>query len=230
MSKWIPLVSLALLVALFWFIAPSHASPSHAFGITPTPTSPPEPTPTPPPNVTPTPGAPTKDDDDVEQVDPVITKRGGPSEAVPGEEVTFYIEVTNRGRNAAVDVVVTDDVPQYLEILEVTTTQGTVTIAGQRVTVQVGTVGPDYVVEIVIRTRVRLDAPVPIVMENVAVLKSPNGGERITPPVIINVSAPNLPETGGIKRGTNAIAWIGGGILVLGMMVVGIERARHKTP
>jgi uncharacterized repeat protein (TIGR01451 family) len=72
----------------------------------------------------PPPSTPTKE----KKPDLVITKRGEPTEALPGEEVTFTLEVTNRGQAAAVDVVVTDDISPYLEILEVTTTQGTVTI------------------------------------------------------------------------------------------------------
>jgi len=159
-----------------------------ALGITPTPTSPP-PAPTP----TATPGA------GVEVIDPVITKRGEPSEALPGEEVVFTIEVTNKGQHAAVGVVVIDEVDQYLEILEVTTTQGTVHIDGQVVTVEVGTVGPSFVVVIVIRTRVRPDAPAPLELENMAVLRSPNGGNRNSPPVVIRIpSTVLLPKTGGV--------------------------------
>jgi uncharacterized repeat protein (TIGR01451 family) len=129
-------------------------------------------TPVPP---TSTPGKPKE-----EKPDLVIIKRGQPTKALPGEEVTFTLEVTNRGNAAAVDVVVTDEISPYLEILEVTTTQGTVTIEGQRITVYVGVVGPGFVVEIVIRTRVREDVPLPSTIEN--------------PPVVIEV--PLLPPSG----------------------------------
>jgi len=115
-----------------------------------------------------------------EKPDLVIIKRGQPTQALPGEEVTFTLEVTNRGNAAAVDVVVTDEISPYLEILEVTTTQGTVTIEGQRITVYVGVVGPGFVVEIVIRTRVREDVPLPSTIEN--------------PPVVIEI--PLLPPSG----------------------------------
>jgi uncharacterized repeat protein (TIGR01451 family) len=129
--------------------------------------------------------------------DPVITKRGEPSEAFPGELVTFVLEVTNAGNTAAVDVVVTDQVSEFLEILEVTTTQGEIRIDEQLVTVDVGTVGPEFLVEIVIRTRVREDAPAPLGIENVAELSSPNGGDRTTMPVIVSVPGSILmPNTG----------------------------------
>jgi uncharacterized repeat protein (TIGR01451 family) len=225
MSKWITLVVLVLLAVFLWPSMSLQASSPPALGITPTPTSPPEPTPLP--GATPTPGSPSGDDDE-DGPDPVITKRGEPSEAMPGQEVTFTIEVTNRGRQAAVDVVVTDDVPEYLEIMEVTTTQGIVTVEGQRVTVEVGTVGPGYFVEIVIHTRVRSDTPALTVMENVAILKSPNGGERTTPPVIIDVPVPNLPQTGGIRPSSSGIAWVGAGIAVLALAVIGMGMARSK--
>ena len=113
--------------------------------------------------------------------------------------MTWTIWVTNEGEKAAVGVVVTDEIPEYLEILEVTTTQGTVHIDGQVVTVEVGTVGPGFVVVIVIRTRVRPDAPAPLEVSNMAVLRSPNGGNRDSPLVVIRVpSTALLPKTGGV--------------------------------
>lgn len=128
--------------------------------------------------------------------EPVIIKRSEPSETLPGEEVTFTLEATNQGRESAVGVVVTDEVSEYLEILEVTTTQGTVTVEGQTIRVDVGVIGPDFVVVIVIRARVRDDAPSPLELENVARLNSHNGGERFSPPVTVTVSG-MLPVTGG---------------------------------
>ena len=185
-----------------------------SMGITPTPTS----TPLPPPTAVP-PAEP-----DVETVDPVITKRGEPREALPAEEVVFTIGVTNRGQRAAVDVVVTDEVVQYLEIVEVTTTQGTVLVEGQLVTVQVGVVGPGFVVEIVIRTRVRPDAPVPLDLENIAVLRSPNGGDRTSLPVIISIpGTTRLPETGGMTA-----AWRIFVRLLFGLVALGAGLARRQ--
>ncbi|UCC65838.1 MAG: DUF11 domain-containing protein [Anaerolineae bacterium] len=170
---------------------------------------------TPPPTPTPRPGAP----------DLAIAKRGAPPEVSPGEEVAFTIEVTNRGSESAVDVVVTDEVSEYLEILEVTTTQGTVTIEGQTIRVDVGVIGPDFVVEIVIRARVRDDAPSPLELENVARLNSPNGGERFSPPVTVTVRG-MLPVTGGqpvswlvyVRLGlVVTLALLGGGLVSAGL-------------
>ena len=129
--------------------------------------------------------------------DPVILKQVEPTEALPGEEVTFTLEATNQGQESAWGVVVTDEVSEHLQILEVTTTQGTVTIEGQKVTVDIGVIGPGFVVEIVIRARVREDAPASFELENVAVLTSPNGGYRTSQTVTVMVPVPMLPVTGG---------------------------------
>ena len=221
---WLMVVTaLFLLLAFLWPNVASEAAP--ALGITPTYTPTVTPTPTltatptssvtPPPTPTPRPGAP----------DLAIAKRGEPPEVSPGEEVTFTLEVTNRGTESAVGVVVTDEVSEYLEILEVTTTQGAVTVDGQKVTVDVGVVGPGFTVEIVIRTRVREDAPAPLEMENVALLTSPNGGDRISQTVTIKVPR-LLPVTGKLPPAwltpvlvgiLVTLALVGGGLVAKGI-------------
>ena len=201
----IPLSILFLLPILFSESASSEAV--LAMGITPTPTS----------TVTPTPPAPRQPTPPPRPAvaDPVVVKRGEPPEALPGQEVTFTLEVTNQGQEAAVDVVVTDQVPEYLEMLEVTTTQGAVTVEGQTVTVQVGVVGPGFVVKIVIRTRVREDTPTPLELENVAVLTAANANDRITPPVVIRAPA-LLPVTGRLLPSWLVYALLGSGLVALG--------------
>lgn len=182
---WMLLIFPALALALLLPALVVHAGPpsSPALGITPTPTF------TVTPTVTPTPRPKQL------PVDPVVTKRSDKQTAEIGEEVVFTIEATNRGEEAAVGVVVSDEVSEWLEILGATTTQGTVNIDGQTVTVDVGVIGPQFVVQIAIRTRIREETPAPIEIENLAVLRSPNGGERRTPPVIVRVPT-YLPETG----------------------------------
>lgn len=218
-SRLIPLATLVLAAILY--TVPAGAAPAEKplMGITPTPTNTPTSTPTNTPTSTPT-ATPTSTPVPVRKppkVDPVITKIGGPSVAWPGEEVTFTIEVTNRGQAAAVGVVVTDDVPVYLEVLGVTATQGAAYAQGQRVIVEVGTVGQDFVVRIVIRTRVRLDTPAPVEMENVAVFRSPNAGELWTPPVIIRVPA-LMPETGHTAAFWAILVLAGAAIAALGIV------------
>jgi len=157
--------------------------------------------------------------------DPALIKRGEPSEALPGEEVTYTLEVTNRGNESAVGVTVTDELSEYLEILNVTTTQGTVTIEGQTVTVDVGVVGPDFVVEIVIRARVREDAPSPLELENVARLNSHNGGPRTSQMVTVTVFRP-LPLTGGLPASWLTFVLVGGGLVAAG---IGMSKLRFRS-
>ena len=169
------------------------------------------------------------------QIEPAISKHASPTEVLPGDEVTFSIQSTNHGRDAAVEVVIIDVVSEHLEILEATTTQGTVTVEGQKVIAQVGVIGQNFVVEVSIRSRVKEDVPVPSEIENVAMLKSPNGGERTSQPVIISVGAGSpgadvtLPETGATKIPWTAVALPGAMIAIMGWdMLVLCTKARKR--
>jgi uncharacterized repeat protein (TIGR01451 family) len=131
--------------------------------------------------------------------------------------VTFTIEVTNQGKHAAVDAVVTDVVPKYLDILWHATTQGEIVVDGQTLQANIGTVGPQFVVRIYVYTQVRDDVPQPHQMENVAVLLSPNAGERRTEPVVLKVPPSEMPLTGG--AGTLWLVCFGGFIALLSLVL-----------
>jgi uncharacterized repeat protein (TIGR01451 family) len=165
---------------------------------------------------TPTPTRESTKEPKAEFADPVIVKSVDPAEAKPGEEVAFTLRVFNQGNIAAVDIVVTDDIPAYLEIIEVTTTQGEITIDGQRVTVNVGTVGPDYEVHIVIRTRVRSETPAPLTLENVAILACPNCHDRWAR-TEVDIIGPGLPVTGGLGSWWMVAACLGTGLVGLSL-------------
>ena len=62
--------------------------------------------------------------------------------------------VTNSGPTDVHDVVMNDNVPGELQVLNVTTSKGTATITGQQVTVTIGTLAPGYEADVVL-----LDAP-----------------------------------------------------------------------
>lgn len=185
-------------------------TPTPTFTVTPTSI----PTSTPPPTATPAPED--SDRSDITHVDPVIVKHGDPSDALPGEAVDFSLQVSNQGQDAAVDVVVTDEVPEQFEILSVETTQGTVAVQGQTVTVDIGTVGQGFVVDIVIRTRVREDVDTPVQVENLAILTAANSGER-TASDVITILDMSLPITGFSDASvmTLVIAAAGVALLVL---------------
>lgn len=213
-------------------------------GITPTvtmtPTSTPTWTPTvtgTPPTVTPTSTQPTATPTSTPPLPPAvavpsegpdlaIVKRSDPQEARPGEQVSFTLEVTNPGKEAAVDVVVVDDVPPQLEILEVTTTQGTATFEGQRVTVQVGTVGPEFLVKIVIRTRVRIDVSASIDVENIATARAANTNER-TARAVVHIVVDRLPVTGMAGNPALKLEIVLVGLLVLSL--AGFWESMHAS-
>lgn len=90
----------------------------------------------------------------VDEADPALTKAVAPSEARIGDIVLFTITVTNRGGGPANEVVVVDPVPDYLDVIEGTSTSGAVTNEGRTVIVTIGRLGPGEEVIIRIRTRV----------------------------------------------------------------------------
>jgi uncharacterized repeat protein (TIGR01451 family) len=155
---------------------------------------------------------------------PVITKRAVPELARPGDEVTFTIEVSNRGRAAAVDAWVIDTVPAYLEILEVAvhpSDQGREVTPrrGQRVVVDVGTLGQGFPVTIVLRTRVRQDAPPEVCVENLAEFRAPNCPDRSAAIIC------TLPESGGKNLRPMAVGGLGLCLLALGLALAKRSRA-----
>jgi len=210
-APWRVLVTLAAVVFGLLLVSQSvlvraGPQPARVAGITVTPT------PVEPPTETPT-----RDGSKEREIaDPVIIKSADPTEASPGKEVAFTLRVVNNGNVGAVGVVVTDDIPAYLEIVEVTTTQGEITIDGQRVTVQVGTVGPDYEVTVVIRTRVRPETPAPLTVENVAILSCPNCHDRWAR-TLVDITGPDLPVTGGLGTWWMVAACLGTGLVGLSL-------------
>src|SRR6185295_16807574 len=108
------------------------------------------------------------------------------------------------------NVVVTDKLPIYLDILDATTTRGTVSIEGQSLYITIGSVAPNDLIFIRVRTRINALAQ-PSVGYNTAILSSstdadssnntstvsfvilPNNLELPATPVPV---PPSLPNTG----------------------------------
>lgn len=169
------------------------------------------------------------------QIEPAITKWVTPGQALPGEQVTYTIQATNRGRDAPIDVIITDVMPDHLEVLTATTTQGTVAITGQTVSASVGVIGQNFVVEVVVHARVRPDVPAPLQIVNIAHFRSPNGGEHKTPPTVLNVLEPTaaavpdplLPISGGLESPGSALLFLGGGLIALAAAMYVLKRTAH---
>lgn len=148
---------------------------------------------------------------------PAISMWVAPEEASPGEVVIYTIRATNAGRDAAVDVVVSDVLPEPLQVITATTTQGTASISGQTVTAGVGVIGHGYVVEVDIQARVPEATEAPLKLVNIAHMSSPNGGDHQTPPVVLTVSGWVLPLTGmiGVRWGVVLLLCIGAAVVIL---------------
>jgi uncharacterized repeat protein (TIGR01451 family)/LPXTG-motif cell wall-anchored protein len=208
---------LALLSVSHALVVRAAPPPAPVLGFTPT---------VPPTVVTPTPGTPTIATPTTlpPRCIPVIAKQAVPDMARPGDEVIFVIEVTNEGRAAAVDARVIDTVPAYLEILEVTVTpsdqgQEVMLRRGQTVVVDVGTIGQGYEVTIVIRTRMRQDAPSYVCVENLAEFRAPNCPDRSAAIIC------TLPESGGTTTWWMVASALGACLLALGLALAKRSRA-----
>ncbi|HEU4328249.1 MAG TPA: LPXTG cell wall anchor domain-containing protein [Roseiflexaceae bacterium] len=135
---------------------------------TATPTDPPTATPTalstatatavpPPPTATPT-AAPTRAPQP-RSANPAVSKQADSAEAGPGNTITFSIVVTNREDSDAEDVVVTDTLADYFELISATSSRGEVSVSGQTITVVLGSVPSGDEVLISVRVRVAEQAP-----------------------------------------------------------------------
>lgn len=157
--------------------APLMALTDTAEPATRTPTSTPRPANTPGPTNTPQPTATKEPSSKPELADPAITKEASVSEAKIDDEITFTIRVTNKGPGTAEDVVVTDPIPDYLDVIEATTTKGDVSSNGRTVIVTIGKVPAGDVVTIRIRVRVNERAEPPSGRNSVSLTTSSPGDD-----------------------------------------------------
>jgi uncharacterized repeat protein (TIGR01451 family) len=192
-------------------------TPTGTVTVTLTPTATPTPSETP--SLTPT-ATPTPSPTALPKHAPVIVKTSDAKEITADQIVHFTITVTNPSDQPATDIVATDNVPAAYIIQGVTTTQGEVTINGQVVTVNIGTIPPGGSVTIVITVRVAQGVSGTIV--NTATLNGHLGGQAVDDASVTdNVALPGLPNTGRTPgEGNNVVftlfCWLGGGLLLVG--------------
>jgi uncharacterized repeat protein (TIGR01451 family)/LPXTG-motif cell wall-anchored protein len=248
-------IALLLLAGLPGGALPLSAAPLAA--VTGTPTEPPTPTstvvasatPTPivEPTVTPTNTPRPRPPSDSDVADPAITKSASVAEARVGDEVTFTLTVTNKGDATAHDVVVTDALPEYLDVLEVTATRGDVSTNGRTVTVTIGAVEPGDEVTIRIRTRVNELAQPPGGRNGAALTTSSPGddpsnnfsevsfGIVAQPTAVVPTEQPTptpeppreLPRTGSGGEGSALPALAALGLLAVGLSLLARRRVRR---
>jgi uncharacterized repeat protein (TIGR01451 family) len=200
--------------------APGDNNHTYDFGFIdeePTPTPTPSPTPTdtptpggtPPPGSTLTPGVPggTPSGSFIVVDNLVLEKSVNPPFAQGGAIAVWTIRVSNNSAAAVSDIVITDTVPNGLEVISTATSRGTLTQNGRQITVQIGTLSPGQQVTITIRTRVGTGANIPLVYDNLAV--SSNGSQDSARLVIAN----ELVATGEVPWWRSPALVVGLGLL-----------------
>jgi LPXTG-site transpeptidase (sortase) family protein len=178
-------------------------------------------------------------------IDPGVTKAGDPSQAQVGDTVIFTLMVFNTGNTNADNVVVTDVIPSFLDIVPpVVILPGgpTVSIVGNTITMDFGTVAPtdNYTVTI---TTVVNDQGTPPGGRNDARLTTTSPDSDPTnnvDGVFINIVTPDdqdLPETGfAPNRETNIpsqptnLSYLNFGDLWLEIPVLGVETTIVGVP
>jgi uncharacterized repeat protein (TIGR01451 family) len=139
-----------------------------------------------------------------------VTKEVSPSEARIGDIVDFTITVTNRGGETADDVVVTDELPDFLDVVVTSTSKGTITTNGRTVVTTIGSVAPDEIVIIHIQAQVNAQALPPGGRNSVSLVSSNNSDDLdnntagITLAILTPAASPTATPTNAAPTTTSA--------------------------
>ncbi len=153
-----------------------------------------------------------------------VTKTVNPSNGLPNDLLTFSIQVRNNDGLPQTDVVFTDRILDFLEIVSVSSTKGTASFSGQDARVEIGTLEVGETVTVTIVTRIRPSAQSGDSGVNIASVSTNSGsggpGTVVTSsnPVAISVGqAPptGLPNTASVAESNPLL--IGGGLILLGL-------------
>ncbi len=136
--------------------------------------------------------------------DPAVTKYGDPASAQVGSLVTFLITVSNLGNAASGNVVVTDTVPAFLDIVSVSVSPGSgfpTSVSNNTITISFGALAPGAVYTVEVVTRVNALGTPPGGANNVS-LATDAANDRLTSndasSAYLAVTSPigSLPATG----------------------------------
>ncbi len=142
-------------------------------------------------------------------LDPALSKEGSPLSATVGEQVLWTIWVSNPHSDPIDAIFVNDPLPDIFDIVEVTSTQGVVTVDGQVVTVDIGVLDPGQIVTIQIVT-IANDLAAEAQSCNIAYAGT------VQAKACINLFPAELPPTGGVPARL-ASPW--GGALIGGVLL-----------
>jgi uncharacterized repeat protein (TIGR01451 family) len=131
----------------------------------------------------------------ISRVDPHVTKAVDPTQAHPGDMVTFTLGVRqSQGNSNATNVQIVDPLPIYVDILSVNVTTGITQVAGRVVTWTIPVLAPRQVVTLTIHTLVNDNAsPPPVTIRNWATLRFDQGAPNSSNVVTVLVPAPPVP-------------------------------------
>ena len=200
-------LTIATLLSLTFLFGWPDAATGSALGFTPTPTEPATGT------VTPEPPPP------VCKLE--ITKTADPTDVFPGGLVTFVIEVCNVGNKTCEAVVVSDALPDELEVVSASASQGQAVIEGNGVRGEFGDLLPGACAQLTIVAQVHGDVPPCTKFTNVATV-----GDVVSNIVTLTVPC-LLPESG---RTTSLAIMAGLVVMGLGLLATGLAlRAKSRV-
>jgi len=142
------------------------------------------------------------------------TKTGGPTEVMPGDSVTFDIQVCSEGDKPCKSIVVSDNLPVELKVDNVSHSQGDKDEAGNNVEVRFGNLSPGECAELTIVTHVRLDVDLCTQFTNCATI-----GDDDVRCGCVTLTVPCLPPSGENAGQSGEVA---PQVVVLGLLVVGM--------
>ncbi|HYF65822.1 MAG TPA: hypothetical protein VD886_23535 [Herpetosiphonaceae bacterium] len=163
-----------------------------------------------------------------------ISKTVNPNNGLPNDLITFSIQVRNNETQRQTNVVVTDRILDFLEIVSVTTTKGTVTTNGQDIRVDIGTLEPGETVTITITVRIRPTAQPGDTGINVADVTSsnPSGTSTSTTSNPVAISVGQAPPSGlpNTSSPTGVNIWLSGaGLLLVFLSIVLLISQRRRV-
>jgi len=134
-----------------------------------------------------------------------IIKRASVAEALPGDRFSYTLVVTNNGQGVARDVVISDDIPAALKVVDLRSSTGDIVVDGQRVTAYPRTLAPGETQTYTIVVQVAATAT-PGTVANTAIITTTTTGDdtgdntstttvQIKRPLTIQTIPPRLPKT-----------------------------------
>jgi len=147
-----------------------------------------------------------------------ITKTADPTEVLPGDLVTFVIQVCNAGDATAENVIVSDALPVELEVVSASASQGPAIVVGNGVRAEFGDLLPGTCAELTIVARVRADVSPCSEIGNVATI-----GDLVSNWVWVTTPClpPLLPESGRMVAQSVVVGLlaVGAGLLAAGLVL-----------